>query len=175
LGGVHHDGDAGDIRLRGDQLEERGHRLHGVEHALVHVDVDDLGAVFHLLLGDVEGGGVVAFHHQALEARRAGDIAALPHVDEQGAGGDVEGFEPVQAAGGFQGRHRAGRPVRDGGGDGADMVRGGATAATDDIDETAVGELADDGGGLLRAFVVAAEGVGQAGVGVHAHQGVGDA
>jgi hypothetical protein len=49
LRGVDHDRHAGDVRLRGDQVEEGDHRLDGVEHALVHVDVDDLRAVLDLL------------------------------------------------------------------------------------------------------------------------------
>ena len=33
----------------GDQVEEAGHRRDAVDHALVHVDVDDLGAALDLL------------------------------------------------------------------------------------------------------------------------------
>ena len=40
---------ARDVRLGGDQVEEGGHRLFGIEQALVHVDVDHLGAVLDLL------------------------------------------------------------------------------------------------------------------------------
>ena len=32
-----------------DVVEEVGHRLLGIEHALVHVDVDQVGAAAHLL------------------------------------------------------------------------------------------------------------------------------
>ena len=54
LGRVDHHRHPRDVRLGGDQVEEADHRLLGVEHRLVHVDVDDLRAVVHLLAGDVE-------------------------------------------------------------------------------------------------------------------------
>jgi hypothetical protein len=41
--------DAGDIGLGGDEVEERHHRGLRIEQALVHVDVDDLGAVLDLV------------------------------------------------------------------------------------------------------------------------------
>ena len=64
---VDHDRHAGDVGLGGDQIEEGDHRLLGVEQALVHVDVDDLRAVRHLLARDVERGGVVAGRDQLAE------------------------------------------------------------------------------------------------------------
>ena len=48
LGAVDHHGHAGDVGLGGDQVEERHHRLLGIEQALVHVDVEDLRAVLDL-------------------------------------------------------------------------------------------------------------------------------
>ena len=47
--GVDHHGDAGDVGLGGDEVEEGHHRGFGIEQALVHVDVDDLGAVLDLV------------------------------------------------------------------------------------------------------------------------------
>ena len=64
---VDHDRHAGDVGLGGDQLEEGGHRRLGVEQALVHVDVDDLGAVLDLLARDLDRGGIIAGHDQLLE------------------------------------------------------------------------------------------------------------
>ena len=48
-GAVHHDGDAGDVGLGGEELEVALHGCLGVEHTFVHVDVEDLCAVFDLL------------------------------------------------------------------------------------------------------------------------------
>jgi hypothetical protein len=49
-----------DVGLGRDEVEEGGHRLLGIEQALVHVDVDDLRAVLHLLARDGERGRIVA-------------------------------------------------------------------------------------------------------------------
>ncbi len=59
LGGVDHDRHARDVRLGGDKVEEVDHRLLAVEHPLVHVDVDDLGAIIHLLARHLQGGIVI--------------------------------------------------------------------------------------------------------------------
>ncbi|MCY1351327.1 hypothetical protein D9M69_375900 [compost metagenome] len=53
------------------------------------------------------------------------------------------------------------------------MRRGGAAAAADDVEQAAGGELFHHFGHLRRAFVVFAEGVGQAGVGVRRDVGFG--
>ena len=57
---VDHHGDAGDRRLPGDEVQEAGHRRLRVEHRLVHVHVDDLGAVLHLVACDRNARLVVA-------------------------------------------------------------------------------------------------------------------
>jgi hypothetical protein len=97
LGRVEHDGHAGDVRLGGDQLEELLHRGHGVEHRLVHVDVDDLGAVLHLLAGHRQGVVEAAFEDHPRKGARAGDVGALADVHEQRVGADVEGLQARQA------------------------------------------------------------------------------
>ena len=67
----------------GDQVEEAHHRGLRVEHALVHVDVDDLRAARHLLARDVQRRRVVAGLDQLAELGGAGDVGALADVDEQ--------------------------------------------------------------------------------------------
>ena len=83
LRGVDHQRHPGDVRLAGDQLEEAVHRGDAVDHALVHVDVDDLRAGLDLLAGDRQRGGVVALLDQPAEPGRPGDVGALADVDEQ--------------------------------------------------------------------------------------------
>ena len=61
LGGVDHDRHAGNVRLAGNQVEEAHHRRFCVEHPLVHVDIDNLRAVFHLLTRDVQRFAVLLF------------------------------------------------------------------------------------------------------------------
>ena len=61
-----------------------------VDHALVHVDVDDLRAVLDLLAGNREGGVVVAVLDQVAEPGGPRDVGPLPHVDEQAVLADGE-------------------------------------------------------------------------------------
>jgi hypothetical protein len=52
--GVDHHRHACDVRLAADQVQEARHRRFGVQQTLVHVDVDDLGAVGDLLARDLD-------------------------------------------------------------------------------------------------------------------------
>ena len=64
-----------------EQLQEARHRGDAVDHALVHADVDDVGAVLDLLPGDAHRFLVLAFLDQLGELRRAGDVGALADHD----------------------------------------------------------------------------------------------
>ena len=91
-------GHAGDVRLGGEQVQEAGHGRLRVEHALVHVDVDDLGAVLDLLPRATSTAVVVvALEDEPGELARAGDVGALADVDEERVGADVERLEAGQA------------------------------------------------------------------------------
>ncbi len=175
LGGVDHHRYPGDVRLAGNQVQEAHHGRLGVQHPLVHVDVDDLGAALHLLLGDVEGLVVEPLLDQPLELGRAGDVGALPHVHEHGFGGDDEGLQARQPAGyrqlGQGARLDARHRVRHG----ANMGRGGAAAAPHQVEKAARSPLADMLGHLDGIEVVLAERIGQAGIGVGADMGLADA
>ncbi len=173
LGGVDHDRHAGDVRLAGNQIEEGDHGLLRIEHPFVHVDVDHLGAGFHLLQGDFQGFGVVVFTDQTGEACGTGNVGALADVDEQRAAVNGERLQARQSASLGNIRNRAWRIAGHGLGDGFDVARRGAAAAADDVEEAALGEFFDDLGGLRRQFIVFAEFVGQAGVRVRRHMGVG--
>ena len=87
--GIDHDRHAGNIRFGGDQVEERHHRLFGIEQALVHVDVEDLRAVFDLAARHGEGGGIIAGLDQLAKLQRARDIGALTNIDEAGGSAAV--------------------------------------------------------------------------------------
>ncbi len=172
---IDHHRHARDVGLGGDQVEERHHRLLGIEQALVHVDVDDLRAVLDLVARDLERGAVVAIGDELAEARRAGDVGALADVHERDRVGEREGFEagepqPPLDLGDLP-RRLALHRLRDG----VDVRGRGAAAAADDVDEAGGGELLDQPRHEFRAFVVAAEFVGQAGVRIGADQRVGDA
>ncbi len=80
--GIDHDRHAGDVRLGRDQIEEGDHGLLGIEHALVHIDVEQVGAVLDLLARNFERAGIVVGFDQLAEARRAGDVGPLANHDE---------------------------------------------------------------------------------------------
>ena len=74
-------------------------RHHGglaVEHPLVHVDVDDLGAVVDLLARDLQCGVEVVVADQPRETCRAGDVGPLTDIHEQRVIIDGQGFEAAQ-------------------------------------------------------------------------------
>ena len=90
---VDHHRHAGDLRLGRDVVQERRHRLLGVEHAFVHVDVDDVRAAADLLGRDLHGLGVVLGFDQAGEPRRAGDVRPLADHLEVAVGADGQRLE----------------------------------------------------------------------------------
>ena len=173
--GVDHQRHPGDVGLRSDQVEEGGHRLLGIEQALVHVHVDDLGAVLDLVAGDGERGRIIAGGDELAETRRAGDVGALADIHERDLRRQRERFEPGEPQPRRDVRHLTRRLAGDRRGDGADVVGRGAAAAADDVDQTGVGKFADQARHGLRPLVIMAEFVGQAGVGIDADQRVGDA
>ena len=81
LRGVHHERHLGHFRLAGQQLQEARHRGHAIDHALVHADVDDVGAVLHLLARDADRFFVLAFLDQLGELRRPGHVGPLADHD----------------------------------------------------------------------------------------------
>ncbi len=117
LGTVDHDRHARDLGLAGDQLEETLHGRGRIEHGLVHVDVDDLGAVFHLLARHRQRVLETAFQHHAREGLGAGDVGALADIDEEVAFADGHGLEACKPHGRrrgavFSGTHAAVTQVR---------------------------------------------------------------
>ena len=76
------------LGLGRDQVQEPGHRLLAVDQALVHVDVEDVGAALDLLAGDGQRLLEVALLDQAGEPLRAGDVGPLADHDEVGLGAD---------------------------------------------------------------------------------------
>ena len=174
LGAVDHQGNAGDVGLCGDQVEEGGHGGGAVDQPLVHVHVDDLGAVFHLVAGHVQRSRKVARRHQLAKAGAAGDVRALAHVDERDVLGLDERLEAGQPKSRRDLRDRARGQFGHGGGDRGDVVGCRSAAAADDIDQPLsreIGDLARHRGG---AFIVFAHFVGQTRVRIGADQGVGD-
>ena len=170
--GIDHHRHAGDVGLGRDQVEEGLHRLRRVEKAFVHVDVDDLRAALDLLAGDRQRRGVVARGDELAELGRAGDVGALADVHERDFRRERERLEPRKP----QERLRLGHGARRFGPhrfrNRADVLRRRAAAAADDVDQPGLGELAEMPRHVVRAFVIVAELVRQAGIRIGADQRV---
>ena len=96
--GVHHEGNLGHLGLAGQQLEVACHGRDAVDHALVHADVDDVGAVLHLLPGHAYRFLEFALLDQPGELGRTGHIGPLANHDVD-AGLLGEGLRTGQAEG----------------------------------------------------------------------------
>ena len=81
LGGVDHEGDFGDFGLAPQELQIARHGGDAVDHAFVHADVEDVGAVLDLLTGDADGFFVFAFLDELRELRRTGDVGTFADHD----------------------------------------------------------------------------------------------
>ena len=155
-------------------LREPVHRGDAVDHAFVHVDVDDLRPDLDLLQGHGEGRVVVLGLDQVAEARGAGDVGAFADVDEERVLEDVQRLESRQPGGHLDLGKHAPRLALDDLGDLGDVGRRRAAAAADDVHEAGLGELGEIARLPLRGLVVLAEGVGETGVRVAGHVGVRD-
>ena len=137
----HHRHDA-DVGLAREQAQEARHRRDRVEHALVHVHVDQLGAGIDLLAGDLDGVLEPVLEDELGEPARAGDVGPLADVDEQAARlRDGQRLEAGQARARRDRRDGPRRHARDRLRDGPDVRRGRAAAAAGDVDEAVAGEL----------------------------------
>ena len=168
--GVDHNRHAGDVRLRGDQVEEDAHLILGLQQAVVHVDVEHLRAVLHLLAGDGERLLVLLLLDQSEELTRAGHVASLADVEEvvfrlhlQ----QIQPREPERVGLGRCGRHMRSFATRQLGEVG-DVCRRRAAASPDDVHESLVDKILDLDGHLLWRLVILSELVRQACVGVGA-------
>ena len=107
LAGVNHDRNARNVGLTGDQLQKPHHRGLAIEHGLIHVDVDDLRAVFNLLPRYRQGLLILAIENHAGKGLGAGDVGALANIDEQGVGVDDDWLQAGQHHGRIILRHGA--------------------------------------------------------------------
>ena len=174
--GVDHHRHARDVGLGRDQVEERRHRLLGIEQALVHVHVDDLRAVLDLIARDRERRRVVAGGDELAELRRAGDVGALADIDERNFRRERERLRgrTGAASGGISGILRGALPAT-----ARAMARMWSGVVPQQpptmLTRPASANSAEQPGHEFRALVVAAELVRQAGIGIGADQRVGDA
>ena len=99
LGGVDHDGHARDLGFASNEVEKTHHGRTTVQHGFIHVDVDDLGAVFNLLAGNGERVFESPLQNHARKGPRTGHIGAFADVDKEGPRSDEHGLQAGQAHG----------------------------------------------------------------------------
>ena len=175
LRGVDHDRHPGDIGLGRNQIQEARHRGHRIEHRLVHVDIDDLRAVFDLLARHLQRLVVLLGEDQPGKGLRAGDIGALADIHEERRFIDIEGLKTRQpqrrgALGHLARRHRL-----DGLCNRRDVFGRGAAAAAGDVHETGLRKFGQQRRGDLGRLVEAGIGhrIGQPGIRIDADEGIG--
>ena len=166
FGRVDHDRDAADVRLRRDQTQKFLHRRQRVQHAFVHIDVDDLRTVFHLLQRNIQCLVVIVLANQARELARPGYVGAFADIHEQAVRADVERFQSTESAFDRDLGNLARLVSSDCFGDGTDMHRRRATAAANNVYEAAGSKLFNNRSHFGSALIIFAERIGQAGVGV---------
>ena len=64
-----------------------------IQHAFIHIDVDNLRAVFYLLASDIQCSLVFFFQYQTFEFSRAGNIGALTDINKQRVCIDIQRFQ----------------------------------------------------------------------------------
>ena len=106
LGAVDHDGHTRDVGLRRNQVQKSHHGRLAVKHGLVHVDIDDLRAVFNLLARNRQRLVKLAIQNHAGEHFGARHVGALADVDEKAAGVDLHRLQAGQQHGGNVGGQR---------------------------------------------------------------------
>ena len=174
FGGVDHNRHAGDIRLTGDQVEETRHRRFGVEHPLIHIDIDNLRAAFHLLARHIQRFVIFFFFNQAFEFRRAGNVGAFADVHKQAVIADIQRLKAGKTTGDGDFRQLARRQAGHRAAHGGDMFRRGTAAAADNIQESGFSPFANLRRHRVGVQVVFAKGVRQTGVRVGGNVAFGD-
>ena len=173
-GGIDHYRHASDVGLGCDQVQVGDHCALGVEHAFVHVDVNELGAILDLLPGDLYRVGVAVCLDQFPEDRRAGNVGALPDIDEQIVRTDIERLQSRQPASDLDLRNAARLSAVYDRPESADVVGCRSTTSPHQVDEAARGKFADDRCHVRGRLVVLTEFVRQPGIWVRADAGIGN-
>ena len=163
---VYHHRHLGDVRLRGYDIEEGAHLLTGIQQSVVHVYVYDQRSVRHLLSGDGHSLLIILLLDEAKELARACHITSLAHVHEAHVGRDVQQLQSAQPhrpwlllrlvrclAFGYLGIL------------GYELLRRAATSAYD-VHQPFVDVFPYLRSHRLGRFVIAAQAVGQSGVGI---------
>ena len=164
LGAVDHHGDPGDLGLGREQVEVADHRRLRVEQVGVHIDVEQVGAATDLIERHLDRAREVAALDQPPEADRSGDVGPLTDHDEARVGTDLKRLQAAEPRAGLAVGQLPPGHLGDCFADLADVLRPRAAAPAGGVQEARLGELLEQPARGRRLLVVAAEGVGQAGV-----------
>ena len=93
---IQHNRHFGDIRFRGNQHQKPHHCFFGLQHALVHVDVYNLGAILNLLFGNVQRRFKITFDNQPFKRSRTGYIGPFANINKQTVLANRHGFKTRQ-------------------------------------------------------------------------------
>ena len=96
LGGINHNRYARYFGFACHEIEECGHLLARIKQTVVHIDVDHLRSVLHLLACDGESLIIFLFLDKSEELARTSHIASLAHIDKSHFGSDVEQFQSTE-------------------------------------------------------------------------------
>src|SRR5690606_9613158 len=172
LGRVDHDRHPGNIRLGGNQIQEAHHGGLRIQHAFVHVDVDNLGAAFDLLARHTQRFIVVFFNNQPLEFGRAGDVGTLTDVNKQAVFIEVKRLQTGQPTGRTNSRNNPRLMILYRFGHGFDVRWSGATAAANNVQETGGGKFFHNHRHVSGRLIVLAEFIRKTGVRVRGNIGI---
>ena len=172
FGRIQHDGYFGDVRLRSNQHQKAYHRFFGLQHAFIHVDVDNLRTVFNLLFRDIQRGFKITFNNQPFECGRAGDIGAFTDIHKKCIRAYRHRLKPCQATALFNIRYDSRGIFLHGINNRLDMRGRGSATSANNIQITAlrpIFQLLSHGFGR---FIIFAKFIGQTGVGMGGHMGI---
>ena len=172
LGTVDHQRHFGNVRFARHHVDEAGHCRLAIDHAFVHVDVDDLCAILDLVARHDQRSFVIVGDNQLAELSAAGDVGALTDIHEIEVRCQRERLQPRQPHIFRLHRNLPRWHILDGLAESGDVLRLGAAAAADNVDQARNGEFADHLRHLFRRFIITAELVGKAGIGMRRHQRV---
>ena len=151
---VYHHGDAGYLRLGGNQVKEVGHLLFRVEQGIVHVDIQYHRAILHLLSGDGDSLIVLPVLDEPQKLSAARHVATLTHVDETSLWSYRQWLQARKQQPRTHGRNFSGSLVLRQGGETRNKLWRGATTASHDIHQTLVNVLLHLGSHGISRLVV---------------------
>ena len=166
LRGVYHDGNTGNLRFRSYQMEESRHLHLSVQQPVVHIYIDDLRTVFHLLAGNAERLVIFLFINQTQEFARTRNITAFTHIHEVIFRLHFQKFKPGEPKIFRSGTRLMGRCTGNQRGVLGNVGICRSATTTDNIHQSLMDILFYFMCHIGRSLVVCAQTVGQSGVGI---------